>query len=127
MFCKSRIRDKYVKAIKCGNAKYSGWNDFLTKVGKYSDWEYIGNASNKLDGYFYYKKVVPVNAVTEPLFTNILIDYGSDSEDSNLDKIAAFDVIVYSETVQTTEIDSDGKIYQDSDWKTAWEKLLKIS
>ena len=50
-------------------------------------------------------------------------------EDPNLDKITDYDIIVYSETVQTTEINSDAtsKVYTDAEWKDAWKSFLKVT
>ncbi len=50
-------------------------------------------------------------------------------EDPNLDKITDYDIIVYSETVQTTEItsDSSSKVYTDEEWKQAWKSFLKVT
>lgn len=122
-FSDSRVRDK-VK-ILCGGITYYSWSDFLERTGRYSDWEYVSDNTSKLSGYFYYKKVVPVNGTTDPLFTQVKLKYAENSEDSNTDKIADFDIIVYSETVQTTEINSSGTVYSDSDWRNAWRSFLK--
>lgn len=125
---------KIVSLDSGSNSKtYNSWSDFLSNVTNNSDWEYIPSGSpedDKLEGYFYYKKVLPVGQTTPPLFTDILVDYsknpsGTDTG-SNIDKITDFEMIVYAETVQTTEIDSSGTVYGDNDWKKAWQSFLKV-
>lgn len=122
-FSDSRVRDK--AKIENGDTVYNTWADFLNI--NTDDWKYISDTSTKLGGYFYYKKVLPVGDTTPTLFTKVKVDYRYNDSDSNIDKITDFDIIVYSETVQTTEIDASGTVYPDNQWDTAWKSFLKIS
>lgn len=60
--------------------------DFNTK-----DW-----SQKQADGYYYYNKPLPVNGVTEPLFTTVTF-----KADANVEEIQSFDIIVYGESVQS--------------------------
>lgn len=137
-FSDSTIWNDYQTQIKSkdrNNAEitYSSWSNFLSTVKDNSDWEYIPYSSSeneKLKGYFYYKKVLHSGETTPPLFTDILVDYsknpsGTDTG-SNIDKITDFEMIVYAETVQTTEINPSGTVYGNNDWKKAWQSFLKV-
>ena len=138
-FSDSTIRNDYQTKIKSKNSynvdiTYNSWSEFLSTVKDNSDWEYIPSGSSedeKLKGYFYYKKVLHSGQTTPPLFTDILVDYSKSpsgsNTGSNIDKITDFEMIVYAETVQTTEINSSGTVYGDSDWKQAWKSFLKVS
>lgn len=114
------------------------------------------NAENgKLGGYFYYTKSLAAKngdtpgGKTPDLFDSVKVDfqkYDEHSEvvdSSNIDRIKSYEMIVYSETVQTVEtggkevsVDVDGTPgtstvygyeYKDSEWKEAWKSFLKIS
>lgn len=103
-----------------------------------TDWVFIPDTSSedaKLRGYFYYTKVVPVNGYTSNLFTDVKVDYsGGVSGVSNIDLIRDFEMIIYSETVQTTEtgaiqysnVSTYGHVYTDAEWKDAWKSYLKV-
>ncbi len=81
------------------------------------NWIFVPDNSTydkKLSGYYYYTEPLAPNEITTPLFTFIRTKYN----DAN--SIKQYDVIVYAESVQTT--DADGKAY--SDYKTAWNDFL---
>ena len=83
-----------------------------------TDWEYC-NETNALGGYFYYKKVLEPNEETSALLTIVKTDF------DDVYDISDFDVIVYSEVVQTAEIDADDTVY--TSWRDAWENFLHIT
>ena len=108
-----------------------------------------------LGGYFYYTKALEVaddpvtTGVTENQTTELIkaveVDfrdkYGNgapDPDDSNIDKIQPYEIIVYSEVVQTVEtgaVTSGGQTVYGYDynksgddpdeWRQAWESWLK--
>lgn len=92
-------------------------------------WRYVpASSGNKLGGYFYYtEKLLPGQTTGEPLIKSVKTDFNS-AEDDNIDRIKDFDIIVYSETVQSTEIGGAG--FEDNEsgpaWKQAWESFLKV-
>ena len=87
-------------------------------------WVYVSD-STKLSGYFYYKTLLaPGEVTTEPLITWVLTDFDGAQTDSNPDLIRSFDITVYSETVQETEITPDGTKTVFTDWRSAWQSFL---
>lgn len=78
-----------------------------------------------LGGYFYYTKVLKAGETTEKLIEGLKTDFrlSSTDTDANPDKITDFDIIVYTESVQTVETGT-GKVYADADWKIAWQSFL---
>lgn len=70
-----------------------------------SDWE------KGADGYYYYKKIVPVGKSTSLLMSAVKI-----ADNANLDTLEEFEIIVYSESVQ-----SEG--FTDSDYLEAFKSL----
>lgn len=101
-----------------GDGDFYSWEDY--KAHLHDDWEYVGDRDNALDGYFYYKKKLAPGDSTPALISRVKTEYGS------IEDISDFDIIVYSETVQTTEIDDSGTVYTDNRWEDAWESFLKI-
>lgn len=118
-----------------------------------SDWVYVpeSDGNGALGGYFYYTKVLDgktrnaentgdVYDTTPKLFDSVTLDYRAyDGEnpvadDSNIDRIQAVEMIVYSELVQNVETGSVtdngtttyGYVYQDNEWKKAWQSFLKM-
>ena len=71
-----------------------------------ADWE-----KNNTDGYYYYKHILPVNVSTSSLMKTVKI-----ADDAHLDELEDFDIIVYSESVQ-----SDG--YTDAQYLEAFKGL----
>ncbi|MBR2283436.1 MAG: hypothetical protein IJ874_03310 [Ruminococcus sp.] len=100
------------------------WSDFLGDLP--DNWEYIPESDNGdgrlLGGYFYYTRVLKKGEATPCLIEGIETDFGSGT---NTDNITDFDMIVYSESVQTTETDESGKEYPDSEWRDAWKSFLE--
>ncbi len=120
------------------SSSFNDWSTFKTTLATTPNaispkWQFIpldSSEDEKLRGYFYYKEVVPPDGETEPLFTDFKVSFTTDSSDTNIDKISAYEIIVYSETVQATEITNasgSGKVYGDGEWLEAWKSFLKIS
>lgn len=70
-----------------------------------TDWE------KNSDGYYYYKKIVPVDKSTTRLMSAVKI-----ADNANLDELEDFEIIVYSESVQ-----AEG--FTDSDYIEAFKSL----
>ena len=122
-FSDSRIRDK--SKLVSSTEEYS-WNEFLTHLP--DNWEYVPETDATLGGYFYYTKILKPNEKTPNLIEKVKTDF-TDTEDGteNIDNINDFDIVVYTESVQTTEIDQNGTQYTDADWQTAWRSFLSLS
>ena len=163
-FSDSTIADK--AKVKIGTTEYS-WANFKSKMalppenrGTDNDilpknWRYMReNPENgKLGGYFYYTKVLPTSAkatpenpkVTERLFDSVVYSYGNNESESNIDLISGFEMIVYSETVQTVEtgsvevskVDENNQTVMETvygydyaeknEWLKAWKSYLRVS
>jgi len=161
-FSDSTIADK--AKVKVGDKEYK-WAVFKSKMAESPDqrgddkdilpknWRYMPEdpKNGKLGGYFYYTKVLPTSAkatddnpnVTDNLFDSVVYSY-SDNE-SNIDLISGFEMIVYSETVQTVETGSVevskmdennnpvmetvyGYDYAEKNqWLEAWKSYLRVS
>ena len=135
-FSDSCVRD--TAKIVCNTDKEEkSWDEFLTYLSDNSSnltyWVYIPESEDKiLGGYFYYTKILKPKPKTDetsaseewktsPLIQAIKTNFGSDS---NVDNITDFDIIVYSESIQTVELDTSGTVYKDEDWKNAWKSFL---
>ena len=90
----------------------------------------------ELKGYFYYTSKIGPGDSTSPLFTDVQVNYSNDpANDSNIDKIRDLEMIVYSETVQTTEtgyiVKNDASVYGYeygyNEWLDAWKSYLKVT
>ena len=114
----SRLADEKVKLSSDGTS-FVKWENL--KAHPPTDWTYIGNQNNALDGYFYYTKKLAPGAATCDLIKKVRTAY------NDVYDIPDFEIIVYSETVQTVETDESGTQYTDSQWETAWKSFLKIS
>ena len=138
-------------------------NDILPK-----NWRYMPESTinGKLGGYFYYTEVLNTNPsvpegkpaynkpnVTERLFDSVVYSYSDDEHESNIDLISGFEMIVYSETVQTVEtgsvevskVDENNQPVLDenndpvmetvygydyaekNEWLEAWKSYLRVS
>ena len=162
-FSDSTIADK--AKVKVGDKEYK-WADFKLKMAESPDqrgddkeilpknWRYMpeSTTNGKLGGYFYYTKVLPTSAkatpenpkVTERLFDSVVYSYSDVSDESNIDLISGFEMIVYSETVQTVEtgsvevsnVDEQGNpvmetVYgydyaEKNKWLEAWKSYLRV-
>lgn len=121
-FSDSRIEAK--SQLTNGTLSYMSLNDFKNslKTTASNDWNYVDSGDEKIKGYFYYTKAVNPGEETNYLIQRVKTTY----ETSNVDEISDFEVIVYTETVQTTEIDSTGTVYTDAQWRDAWESFLRV-
>ena len=93
-----------------------------TYIAKLSEaapnWAFIPDSDDSpLAGYYYYTKLVPVGQSTKPLFT-----YVKTHNETN-DDIQQYDIIVYSESIQKSDI--DGKVYNN--YEEAWTDFLSKS
>ncbi len=82
-------------------------------------WEYVSGQNNALDGYYYFTKALAPEEETPPLLSKVKTEF------ENVYDISDFDIIVYSESVQTVEINASGTQY--SDYQKAWKSFLHIS
>lgn len=135
-FSDKDVRDKAKIVVKDTNGtdivgSPFTWSDFLSKAKNegINGWKYVDTGN--LSGYFYYTTVLDAGGETSQLFDGVNTDFlGSGTVATGLteaDYIKNFDIIVYSEIVQVTETDSQGSIYNDTQWQTAWQSFLKVS
>lgn len=113
------------------------WSAFKTALANTTNtnpnaWKYVtGDSNDKLNGYFYYTSPVAPGDSTSELIRSVKTDYnGDNNNDSNIDKIKAYDIIVYSETVQTigtdgTDYGATGYTSTNGGWYDAWASFLK--
>jgi hypothetical protein len=158
-FSDSSVADKAkVTYSNNGTDKKVTWAQFLLNMAaddNGTDWKYIpetGEGSDaELGGYFYYTKALEVEddtATTENekqttnLIEQVYVDFRDpvgegQPEDSNIDKIQPYELIVYSELVQTVEtgsVTSNGQTVYGYDynkpegtpdeWRKAWKSYL---
>lgn len=156
-FSDSRVAGKAKVTYKKNNddTEYKvTWADFINEMKKDNngtDWKYLpeSNENGELGGYFYYTKALEAPKAepdgteqTSNLIEKVHVNYGDSADDSNIDKIQPYEVIVYSEVVQTVETGAVkvgeganaqtvyGYDYNKSggthdEWKKAWESWLK--
>ena len=128
-FSDSRVKAKAKMVYtKNGVRQEKSWNDFLADLPEH--WVYVSETESDgalLGGYFYYNKVLAKGETTSPIINGVITDFTTAEGDTNVDNISDFDIVVYSECVQTTEIDSDGTVYTDNDWRYAWSNFLSVS
>ena len=129
------------KVKRSDNPEFESWADFKSSLATASNgWVFISettpDAAQKLKGYFYYTSMVAPGASTSPLFTDVQVNYSNDpANDSNIDKIRDLEMIVYSETVQTTEtgyiVKNEASVYgyeyRNDEWLDAWKSYLKVT
>lgn len=149
-FSDSSIADK--AKITYNTDQTASWSDFLTamKTGV-NGWKYIAeddeNDGATLGGYFYYTKALEVpkepldnTEKTTNLIEKVEVDFRdpNSANDSNIDKIQPYELIVYSELVQTVETGyiynaENIKIYgydynkpegTPDEWQKAWKSYL---
>lgn len=125
-FSDSRVREQAkIGYTKNDTKAEKSWTEFLEYLP--DNWTYIPENDavdgNLLGGYFYYTKVLEPNAETNALIEEVKTNFGSDS---NTDNITDFNIIVYSESVQTVELNESGTVYADDQWKDAWKSFLTI-
>ena len=118
-FSDSSARDRsQIVYTRGGEVQVTDWGTFRSAPPE--GWVYVSETDAVLGGYFYYTGILAPNAVTPPLIEEIRTSFGTDS---NPDRITDFEVIVYSESVQTVETGT-GAVYADADWKIAWQSFL---
>lgn len=134
-FSDSEVAD--VASVTDGNNTESTWAAFKTTLAGTTNtapnaWKYVtGDSNDKLNGYFYYTSPVASGSSTSELIRSVKTDYNGDNNtDSNIDKIKAYDIIVYSETVQTigtdgTDYGATGYTSTNGGWYDAWASFLK--
>ena len=152
-FSDSRVADKAKVTYKDNSnteheVTWAGFIDEMKSDSNGTDWKYI-DTDDELGGYFYYTKALEAPKAepdgteqTSNLIEKVHVNYGDSADDSNIDKIQPYEVIVYSEVVQTVETGAVtvgeganaqtvyGYDYNKSDdthdeWKKAWEKKKK--
>ena len=128
-FSDSYVRDKAkIVYTKNGTQTSKSWSEFINDLP--IDWAYVSESDATdgalLGGYFYYTKKLAAGQTTPPLMDGVQTNFAASEGDSNVDNIDDFDIVVYAETVQTTEINADGTEYTDSDWKPAWRSFLDL-
>ena len=128
-FSDSYVRDKAkIVYTKNGTQTSKSWSEFINDLP--IDWAYVSESDATdgalLGGYFYYTKKLAAGQTTPPLMDGVQTNFAASEGDSNVDNIDDFDIVVYTETVQTTEINADGTEYTDSDWKPAWRSFLDL-
>lgn len=136
-FSDSEIAKK-AQVIGCGSTSYTSWANFKNSLKEptNTDWVYVEDNTNpNLSGYFYYRNVVDKDKETTPLIENVKVDYREKTDDSNIDRIQDYEIIVYTETVQTTDIDGTEygvgnltiesvTVPKENQWKIAWNRFL---
>lgn len=121
-FSDSRIEAK--SQVTNGTLDYMSFSYFKStlETNDSNDWTFVSSGDDKIKGYFYYTKAVNPGDETKYLIQSVKTTY----ETSNVDEISDFEVIVYTETVQTTEINAYGTVYGDDDWMDAWKSFLRV-
>ena len=110
-FSDSYVRDKAkIVYTKNGTQTSKSWSEFINDLP--IDWAYVSESDATdgalLGGYFYYTKKLAAGQTTPPLMEGVQTNFAASEGDSNVDNIDDFDIVVYTETVQTTEINADG-------------------
>ena len=127
-FSDSRVREKAkIVYTKNGVSQEADWSGFLNDLP--DDWHYVSETDTDgalLGGYFYYGKILEAGETTPPLMNGVKTDFTSYDGDTNADNISDFDIVVYSESVQTTEINSAGRVYTVNEWRLAWLSFLDL-
>ena len=127
-FSDSRVREKAkIVYTKNGVSQEADWSGFLNDLP--DDWHYVSETDTDgalLGGYFYYGKILEAGETTPPLMNGVKTDFTSYDGDTNADNISDFDIVVYSESVQTAEINSAGRVYTDNEWRLAWLSFLDL-
>ena len=122
-FSDSSVQEKS-RIVYANSAEGTSWSNFLANPPQ--GWVYVPETDSVLGGYFYYTQILTPGSTTPPLIQGIKTSFGNGT---NTDQITDFDVIVYTESVQTVEIAS-GTEYgpateeDPTPWRTAWESFL---
>ena len=128
-FSDSLVRDRAVMVYtKNDETQEKSWSGFLADLPE--GWVYVDENDTDgalLGGYFYYDKILAAGQSTPPLIDGVKTNYAAAAGDTNVDNITDFDIVVYSESVQTSEIDASGTQYTDSQRRQAWRSFLSLS
>lgn len=116
--CLSNDPNKSAESFYSAKRETTG-ETYIAKLSEVApNWAFVPDSDySPLAGYYYYTKLVPVGQSTEPLFT-----YVKTNNETN-DDIQQYDIIVYSESIQKS--DMDGKEYND--YAVAWTDFLSKS
>ncbi len=95
---------------------YDGSKKYMTNSGLVT--ETANDNLKGLGGYYYYKIPVAPDESTSPLISWVMT-YFKDAQ-----KIKIYDILVYTETIQTIGI--DGTEYTATNWTDAWKAYLHI-
>ena len=110
---------------------YISWEEFTSTTVPQTiapNWVYVNDAGSPLRGYFYYTQKVAAGDYTPPLFSWVETRFdkqtASGPDESYLtaassDLITDFEIIVYSESVQTVDLGNELDNYSD-----AWTYFL---
>lgn len=107
--------DQSAESFYSANRSTEG-NTYIANLGTQAPkWEFIpDNDTSSLAGYYYYTEPVLSGESTEPLMTYVK------TINANADEIKQYDIVVYSESIQTTGMDG----YKYTDYKEAWTATL---
>ena len=114
--CLSNDPNKSAQSFYSAKRETTG-GTYIAKRSEVSpNWAFVPDSDDSpLAGYYYYTKLVPVGQSTDPLFT-----YVNTYNETN-DDIQQYDIIVYSESIQKSNI--DGKEYDG--YVDAWTDFLR--
>lgn len=105
----------------------SSFKEYLAGTDNTTNWVFIPEDATgydgKLQGYFYYKEAVPVGGLTDALIKSVKVTYPDTNTE---DYIRDYEMIVYTETVQTVDTDTGTDYADGNQWETAWKRFLKI-
>ena len=88
---------------------------FIEHVNSGSDWKFVpDNSGTVLSGYYYYKQPVGTGEATPLLMTYVK------TVNPTQDDIDQYDIFVYSESTQITDMNGD----EYADWEAAWTDYL---
>ena len=136
-FSDSTVRDRTKLVYASSDGRSHTWEEFLYELSHPAEnppvgWVYVPEDAipdgRLLGGYFYYTEILAPGASTPPLIEGIETTFDEDDPD----QITEFNVIVYTEGVQTVEI-AMGEVYgpataeAPTPWKTAWRSFLDRS
>lgn len=119
-FSDSDVRD--VSQVSRDGNTFETWDDFVKDTS--GSWKYIASSTDKtLGGYFYYTKPLQPGESTSSLLKTVKTDFAS------ADDVKPYDVIVYSESVQTVSPDADGhwtdQTQEADNYQTVWKSYAE--
>ncbi len=119
-FSDSDVRD--VSQVSRDGTTFEGWDDFIKDTS--GSWKYIASGTDStLGGYFYYTKPLQAGESTTSLLKTVKTEFKS------ADDVTPYDIIVYSESVQTISPDADGnwvdKSQETDNYQTVWKSYAE--